>query len=302
MTELAPLLSYREVTRRFSQQKRPAVKGVSLDVNDGDILALIGESGSGKTTLLRLAAGLEAPDEGEVFLGGEVVADGSGIDVPPEKRRLGLMFQDGALFPHLKADKNIAYGLAGWDSNRIRARVAECIGMVDLQGKESRFPHELSGGERQRLALARALAPEPQLLLLDEPFSHLDPSLRRKLREEIRRILVNLGQTALLVTHDPEDALAIATRVAILDRGKVIQVGSPSEVYRGPVDQYCAERFGPANKVRNPETGEVTWTRPEDARWISCEVAEEGSMATVADVRPMGTVYEVSVVPDEDRL
>ena len=300
MTELAPLLSFREVTRRFSQQKFPAVKGVSLDVNDGDILALIGESGSGKTTLLRLAAGLEAPDEGEVFLGGEVVADGNGIDKPPEKRRLGLMFQDGALFPHLKADKNIAYGLTGWDSDRIRARVAECIRMVDLQGKESRFPHELSGGERQRLALARALAPEPQLLLLDEPFSHLDPSLRRKLREEIRRILVDLGQTALLVTHDPEDALAIATRVAILDRGKVIQVGSPSEVYQGPVDQYSAERFGPANKVRNPETGEVTWTRPEDARWISCEVAEEGSMVTVADVRPMGTVYEVSVVPDDD--
>ena len=300
MTELAPLLSYRKVTRRFSQQKYPAVKGVSLDVNDGDILALIGESGSGKTTLLRLAAGLEAPDEGEVFLGGEVVADGNGIDKPPEKRRLGLMFQDGALFPHLKADKNIAYGLTGWDSDRIRARVAECFRMVDLQGKESRFPHELSGGERQRLALARALAPEPQLLLLDEPFSHLDPSLRRKLREEIRRILVDLGQTALLVTHDPEDALAIATRVAILDRGSVIQVGSPSEVYQGPVDQYSAERFGPANKVRNPETGEVTWTRPEDARWISCEVAEEGSMVTVADVRPMGTVYEVSVVPDDD--
>ena len=159
MTELVTLLSFREVTRRFSQQKYPAVKGVSLDVNDGDILALIGESGSGKTTLLRLAAGLEAPDEGEVFLGGEVVADGNGIDKPPEKRRLGLMFQDGALFPHLKADKNIAYGLTGWDSDRIRARVAECIRMVDLQGKESRFPHELSGGERQRLALARALAP-----------------------------------------------------------------------------------------------------------------------------------------------
>ena len=300
MIESAPLLSYREVTRRFSQQNNPAVNGVSLDVNDGEILALIGESGSGKTTLLRLAAGLESPDGGEVLLGGEVVAGGNGRDVPPEKRRLGLMFQDGALFPHLKAEKNVAYGLRGWETDRIRARVSECLRMVDLEGKESRFPHELSGGERQRLALARALAPEPQLLLLDEPFSHLDPSLRRKLREEIRRILVDLGQTALLVTHDPEDALAIASRVAILDRGKVIQVGSPSEVYQAPADQYCAERFGPANKVRNAETGEVTWTRPEDARWISCEVAEEGSMATVADVRPMGTVYEVSVVPDDD--
>ncbi|NRB74003.1 MAG: ABC transporter ATP-binding protein [Verrucomicrobiales bacterium] len=300
MIESAPLLSYREVTRRFSQQNNPAVNGVSLDVNDGEILALIGESGSGKTTLLRLAAGLESPDGGEVLLGGEVVAGGNGREVPPEKRRLGLMFQDGALFPHLKAEKNVAYGLRGWEPDRIRARVSECLRMVDLEGKESRFPHELSGGERQRLALARALAPEPQLLLLDEPFSHLDPSLRRKLREEIRRILVDLGQTALLVTHDPEDALAIASRVAILDRGKVIQVGSPSEVYQAPADQYCAERFGPANKVRNAETGEVTWTRPEDARWISCEVAEEGSMATVADVRPMGTVYEVSVVPDDD--
>jgi len=300
MTSPGPLLSYREVTRRFSQQNHPAVERVSLDVNNGEILALIGESGSGKTTLLRLAAGLESPDEGEVILGGEVVVDGNGREVPPEKRRLGLMFQDGALFPHLKAEKNVAYGLRGWEPDRASRRVSECLQMVDLNGKESRFPHELSGGERQRLALARALAPEPRLLLLDEPFSHLDPPLRRKLREEIRRILVDLGQTALLVTHDPEDALAIATRVAILDRGKMVQTGSPTEVYQDPANQYCAERFGPANKVRDPETGEVTWTRPEDARWISCEVANEGSMSTITDVRPMGNLFEVSVVPDND--
>ncbi|MBP82407.1 MAG: hypothetical protein CMO61_01005 [Verrucomicrobiales bacterium] len=300
MTETDRLLSFREVTRCFAQQQCPAVDSVTLSVEKGEILALIGESGSGKTTLLRLAAGLEVPDGGEVLLEGEVVADGDGNLVPPEKRRLGLMFQDGALFPHLSAWKNVAYGLRGLESKVQKARISEILEMVDLTGKEKRFAHELSGGERQRLALGRALAPRPRLLLLDEPFSHLDPSLRRKLREEISNILTQLGQTALLVTHDPEDALAIASRVAILDRGRVVQTGLPSEVYQSPASRYCAERFGPANSVTDAMTGEVKWMRPEDARWISCEVADEGHMTTVASVRPMGNLYEVIVIPDDD--
>lgn len=293
-----PLLSFREVTRRFSRQDAPAVDRVCLDVEQGELFALIGESGSGKTTLLRLAAGLESPDEGEIWLGGRLVADGRASWVAPEKRQLGLMFQDGALFPHLNAWKNVAYGLRGDGAGERESRVKECLEMVDLEGKEMRFPHELSGGERQRLALARALAPRPKLLLLDEPFSHLDPALRRKLREEIREILTRLGQTALMVTHDPEDALAISTRVAILNGGKVSQVGRPSDVYRKPGDQYCAERFGPANRVRDRKSGEEIWTRPEDARWIACEIADEGDMVTVETVRPMGNVFEVRVAPD----
>lgn len=292
----SPMLSFRGVSRKYRQQNNPAVDGVDLDVQRGELLALIGESGSGKTTLLRLAAGLEKPDSGSIFLEGTCVAgdDCPGAMLPPEKRRLGLVFQDGALFPHLDVNKNVGYGLEKFRKDR----VDHCLEIVGLGGKEKRYPHELSGGERQRLALARAIAPEPRLLLLDEPFSHLDPALRRKLREEIREVLDRLGQTSLMVTHDPEDALAVASRVAILDHGKVLQTGSPSEVYRNPVSQYCAERFGPANRVVDRSSGETEWRRPEDARWIACEIADEGDMVTVENVRPMGHVYEVRVVPD----
>lgn len=300
MSESEPILSFEHVSRQYDAQSVPAVKDVSLEVMKGEVIALIGESGSGKTTLLRLAAGLEFPDSGKVFIGGETVADASAArsEVPPERRRLGLVFQDGALFPHLNASRNVAYGLRKQSRSEKASRVAECLELVDLKGKENRFPHELSGGERQRLALARALAPQPRLILLDEPFSHLDPTLRRKLREEIRSILSDLGQTALMVTHDPEDALAISTRVAILNEGQILQTGTPSQVYREPVDQYCAERFGPANGVRESETGELCWKRPEDARWISCEIADEGCMVTVESVRSMGHIWEVRVAPD----
>lgn len=301
MTESDAILTFDRISKQYRAQATPAVDGVTLRIREGEVVALIGESGSGKTTLLRLAAGLEFPDAGRVIIAGETVADAEDprSEVPPERRRLGLVFQDGALFPHLNAAKNVAYGLKGESRQEKADRVAECLELVDLRGKENRFPHELSGGERQRLALARALAPQPRLLLLDEPFSHLDPALRRKLREEIRSILGRLGQTALMVTHDPEDALAISSRVAILNEGRILQTGTPSGVYCEPVDQYCAERFGPANAVPDPGTGEVAWKRPEDARWISCELAEEGCMVTVDAVRPMGNIWEVRVTPDD---
>ncbi|MEM7603306.1 MAG: ABC transporter ATP-binding protein [Verrucomicrobiota bacterium] len=301
MTDQFPILSFHGVTKRYESQSDPAVRDVSLEIRKGEIVALIGESGSGKTTLLRLAAGLEFPDTGIVAIGGEAVADASAprAEIPPERRRLGLVFQDGALFPHLNAARNVAYGLKTKGRSERASRVTECLELVDLQGMEERFPHELSGGERQRLALARALAPQPRLILLDEPFSHLDPALRRKLREEIRSILESLEQTALMVTHDPEDALAISSRVAILERGKILQTGTPSEVYHEPVDQYCAERFGPANETLDPVTGATLWKRPEDARWISCDIADEGAMVTVESVRPMGHVWEVRVAPDD---
>lgn len=299
MSESIPLLSFRAVLRRYRGSLIAAVNGMDLDVFRGEILALIGESGSGKTTLLRLAAGLESPDGGEIVIEGRTVAGGSqSREVPPESRQLGLVFQDGALFPHLTVERNVAYGLGGQEKNTKADRIATCLELVGLGGKEKRFPHELSGGERQRLALARALAPEPKLLLLDEPFSHLDPALRRKLREEIRDILQRLGQTALLVTHDPEDALAIASRVAIIEDGSLRQTGTPAQVYREPVDQYCAERFGPANRVVDHESGAVRWKRPEDARWIPCELANEGDPVIVETIREMGAIYEVRVIPD----
>lgn len=295
------ILAFENVTRKYLSQENPAVDEVSLELPQGEVLALIGESGSGKTTLLRLAAGLESPDSGKVCIEGEVVADAASprSEVPPEKRRIGLVFQDGALFPHLNAVRNVAYGLKSLSREEIARRVSVCLELVDLSGKEKRFPHELSGGERQRLALARALAPQPRLLLLDEPFSHLDPALRRKLREEIRSILVSLGQTAMMVTHDPEDALAISTQVAILNEGKILQTGTPSEVYRDPVDQYCAERFGPANCVPDGENGALCWKRPEDAFWIpESEPDGNGTPVTVVSVRLLGANWEVRVLPE----
>jgi len=302
MSEAETILAFEKVSRQYASKSPPAVDEVSLEMSEGEIVALIGESGSGKTTLLRLAAGLEFPDAGVVRIGREVVADAASprSEVPPEKRRLGLVFQDGALFPHLNAARNVAYGLKRLQRAERDRRVAECLSLVDLSGKEKRFPHELSGGERQRLALARALAPQPRLILLDEPFSHLDPALRRRLREEIRSILDSLNQTALVVTHDPEDALAIASRVAILNQGRILQTGSPAEVYSNPVDRYCAERFGPANRVVDPSTGDVHWKRPEDAIWVDDVDREENGAVTVTSVRPVGNRLEVRVIPQVD--
>lgn len=302
MTVTPDILRFEEVSRYFVANETPAVDMVTLGIPEGEILALIGASGSGKTTLLRMAAGLDFPDGGRVFLGSERVADAadSAIRVPPERRQIGLVAQEGALFPHLTAARNVAYGLRGWDRGKAADRVSECLRIVDLSGKEGRFPHELSGGERQRLALARALAPSPKILLLDEPFSHLDPSLRRALREEIKTILSDLRQTALLVTHDPEDALAIAHRLAVMEAGRIIQEGAPVEVYRNPVNRYCAERFGPANEVLDPDTGETRWTRPEEARWLSCEVAAEGTAVTVLSLVPLGHLWEVRVRTEDD--
>ncbi|MCG8599238.1 MAG: ABC transporter ATP-binding protein [Verrucomicrobiales bacterium] len=303
MTDSPAILRFEDVSRRFAKNETPAVDRVSLDIPAGEIFALIGASGSGKTTLLRIAAGLDSPDSGKVYLGEICVADAGkpAQNLPPEHRQIGLVAQEGALFPHLNVTKNVAFGLAGWKREERDDRVAECLQIVDLGGKEKRFPHELSGGERQRLALARALAPGPEILLLDEPFSHLDPSLRRTLREEIKSILSELRQTALLVTHDPEDALAIAHHLAVLESGRVIQQGAPADVYRNPVNQYCAERFGAANGVLDPETGETKWTRPEEARWLSCEVADEGTAVTVLSVTPLGHLYEVRVQTDDEK-
>lgn len=299
--EIPSRLAFRQVSRKFQSRELPAVDGVSLDVPDGEVFALLGESGSGKTTLLRLAAGLETPDAGSVWLDGTCVAGDAreGKDLPPEKRRIGLVFQDGALFPHLNAEKNVAFGLSSWSREDRERRVKECLELVELAGFEKRFPHELSGGEGQRLSLARALAPEPQLLLLDEPFSHLDPALRRKLREELNHILERVEQTVLLVTHDPEDALTMASQVAILVQGKIRQVGVPSEVYRNPVDHYCGERFGPINEVPKPGSGATCWRRPEDATWQAVPEGGsdtmEGTVCHVVSVRPMGREFEVRV-------
>jgi iron(III) transport system ATP-binding protein len=206
------------------------------------MLTFVGESGCGKTTLLRLAAGLEAPDEGAVVLDGQTVADASHW-VPPERRGVGLVFQGGALFPHLTVERNVAYGLHDAPKRERAGIVEEMLALVGLPDYGRRFPHELSGGERQRLALARALAPRPGVVLLDEPFSNLDRCLRCALRDQIHHILKEVGTTSILVTHDTDDALKVGDRVAVFQNGVLEQVGTPREILDHPASDYCARLF-----------------------------------------------------------
>jgi iron(III) transport system ATP-binding protein len=223
-----------------------AVREVTLEIVHGELMAVLGPSGCGKTTLLRLIAGFEDPDRGRVTVGEETVA-GPGRIVPPEKRRVGMVFQDYALFPHLTVEANIGFGLSRRPRDEREALTRGTLELVGLQHKASRYPHELSGGERQRVALARALAPEPEVVLLDEPFSSLDATLRGDLRREVELILRDAEATALLVTHDQEEALSLADRLAVMREGRIVQVGAPEEVYGRPASRWAAQFVGEVN-------------------------------------------------------
>jgi iron(III) transport system ATP-binding protein len=240
----APFLSCEGVNKRFGAVK--AVEEVSFGVEKGHAFALLGPSGCGKTTLLRLIAGFERPDGGMIRLGGRVIS-GRGTMMPPERRRIGLVFQDYALFPHMSVRDNVAFGLK---RNGRNGRVEELLGVVGLSGLGGRMPHELSGGQQQRVALARTLAAEPELVLLDEPFSNLDPSLRGRLRTEVRGILASLGMTAVFVTHDQEEALSLAERLGVMMDGRILQTGRPEEVYMAPASREVGEFLGDANFLR----------------------------------------------------
>jgi iron(III) transport system ATP-binding protein len=218
-----------------------AVRGAQLVVRAGELLALVGPSGCGKTTLLRAIAGFEVPRHGTITIGG-VLAAGDGAWVPPERRCVGMVFQEGALFPHLSVRENVAFGVK---DRAERARSAErALALVGLGALAERYPAELSGGEQQRVALARALAPAPRLILLDEPFANLDAGLRQRVRDEVRAILRAAGATAVLVTHDQEEALSFADRIAVMSGGEILQVGTPREIYERPRTLEVALFFG----------------------------------------------------------
>ncbi|MFD7552531.1 ABC transporter ATP-binding protein [Streptomyces sp. NPDC059578] len=229
----------------------PVLDGVDLTVPEGEVAALLGPSGCGKTTLLRVIAGFLDPDAGEVSVGGRTVS-GPGVRIPPQRRGIGLVAQEGALFPHLSVARNVAFGLRGAPRGERRSRTAEMLELVGLGDFGERMPHELSGGQQQRVALARALAPRPALVLLDEPFNALDSGLRAGLRSDVRTALRAAGATALLVTHDQEEALSSADRVAVLRAGRVVQCAPPEELYARPADPWVASFVGAA--VRLPGT------------------------------------------------
>jgi len=249
-----PVVRISSVEKRFGSEGPVAVRSFDLEVQPGEILCLLGPSGCGKTTLLRLIAGFEAPDQGRVEVGGRVVA-GDGVWVQPERRRIGFVFQDFALFPHMSVLDNVAFGLPGRSRAERRERAAKVLALVGLTVFQQRFPHQLSGGQQQRVALARAIATEPHLLLLDEPFSNLDAALRGATRDEVRSILKRTGTTAVMVTHDQEEALSVADRVAVMRAGQLEQLGTPEEVYLEPRTAFVAGFLGRTNLLRGIADG-----------------------------------------------
>jgi ABC-type Fe3+/spermidine/putrescine transport system ATPase subunit len=234
------------LTRRFPGAAAAAVDGVSLSVPRGAILALLGPSGSGKTTTLRLLAGFEVPDAGRVIVDGEDVTA-----LPPARRRFGMVFQHYALFPHLDVAENVAFGLEaqGVPADRRARRVADALAQVDLAGFERRRVTELSGGQQQRVALARALAPEPRVLLLDEPLSNLDPALRERTRRELRAVIERVGITTVIVTHEQEEAFDLGDRIAVLRDGRLEQEGTPEALYGSPATPFVAGFVGRSSTV-----------------------------------------------------
>jgi putative spermidine/putrescine transport system ATP-binding protein len=251
-------ISLRGVTKRFGATT--AVDALSLEIREGELVSVVGGSGCGKTTTLRMIAGFERPDGGEIAFDGRVVND-----VPPRKRGVGIVFQSYALFPTMTVAENIAFGLrvAGWRETQIRERVTEMLELTKLAGLEGRYANQLSGGQQQRVALARALARRPHILLLDEPLSALDAKIRLRLRGELRKIQQDLGITTLYVTHDQEEALSIADRIAVMANGRLEQVGRPEEVYGAPRTQFVADFIGIANllgcRVVSASAGLVDW-------------------------------------------
>jgi len=312
-------LELRSVSRRYGEVR--AVEDVSLAVGAGEIFCLLGASGSGKTTLLRLLAGFEVPSAGDIFIAGQRMND-----VPPYRRPVNLMFQQYALFPHLTVAENVAYGLQreGLPRAEIRTRVGEMLARVALGGLERRLPQQLSGGQQQRVALARALVKRPRLLLLDEPLGALDRRLREQTQFELVNLQESLGVTFLVVTHDQDEAMRLGSRIGVMDRGRIVQVGTPREVYEFPASRFVADFVGSVNliEVANLVAGPEGWRcealalgcrlrlpaaplpggrtpvavalRPEKVR---LSVASEGG-ATAVENAVAGTIEEIAYLGD----
>jgi iron(III) transport system ATP-binding protein len=282
---------------------------INLTVETGEFVCLLGPSGCGKTSTLRICAGLETPASGRVIMDDQVITDGPNV-LAPEKRNIGFLFQDFALFPHMNVFDNVAFGLKGESKNFVEERVEEVLKQVRMERYAKALPHTLSGGQQQRIALARALAPNPSIILLDEPFSGLDAGLRAEIRDETMHVLKKNNVAAVMVTHDPEEAMFMANRIVLMKDGSIVQNGAPSELYLNPVDHFAASFFGevntvkghvqngqahtligsvPANDFKDGEMVDVL-VRPENihVRPQSSEDQQKGLMTTVNAVRYLG--------------
>jgi putrescine transport system ATP-binding protein len=286
-----PLVRFDAVTKRFGDTL--AVDALSLDIFPGEFFALLGPSGCGKSTLLRLLAGFETPSAGRVLL------DGMAIDaVPPHRRPVNMMFQNYALFPHLTVEGNVAFGLKqeGCPRSEIAARVAEMLALVKLAPLARRKPHQLSGGQRQRVALARSLVKRPRVLLLDEPLAALDKQLRGETQFELMELQARLGTTFVIVTHDQEEAMTVAHRMAVMDRGRIVQVGTPAEVYEQPNSRYVASFVGDVNLIE----GRLAATGPSGSL-IDSAAGAKLAISQRVDADPGATVW-VALRPEKLRV
>ncbi|HYE46913.1 MAG TPA: ABC transporter ATP-binding protein [Caulobacter sp.] len=287
-----PLVRFEAVTRRFGTHA--AVNGVSLDIYPGEFFALLGPSGCGKTTLMRMLAGFETPDAGRITLGGEDLAG-----IPPHRRPVNMMFQSYALFPHLTVEQNVGFGLRqeGLPKGEVTARVAEMLDLVKLRPFARRKPDQLSGGQKQRVALARAIARKPKMLLLDEPLGALDKKLREETQFELMDLQAELGMTFLIVTHDQEEAMVMADRIAVMREGEIAQIGRPEQVYEAPASRYVAEFLGDVNLF----DARVSEIEHPMARLAAAESAE-GFYVHDDDCPPAGSEVSLAVRPEKMRI
>jgi putrescine transport system ATP-binding protein len=286
---MAALVSFEHVSKRFGDFT--ALDGVTLDIFPQEFFALLGPSGCGKTTLLRLLAGFEKPDAGRVVLDGEDLAG-----VPPYRRPVNMMFQSYALFPHMTVAANVAFGLKqdALPKDEVAARVEAMLALVQMTAFASRKPDQLSGGQRQRVALARSLAKRPKVLLLDEPLAALDRKLREETRFELKALQKKLGTTFVIVTHDQDEAMTVADRIAVMDRARLVQVGAPAEVYQRPATRWVAGFVGEVNLINAPDGKGVLALRPEKIR-IARVQSEKAVSGVVTEIGYLGptSVYKI---------
>ncbi|MGF1680715.1 ABC transporter ATP-binding protein [Photobacterium minamisatsumaniensis] len=285
-------LSVTNLTCKYNGQA--VLENLSLPVKDNEIVCLLGASGCGKTTLLKAIAGLLPLESGEISINNRTIAD-STTWLPPEKRNIGMIFQDYALFPHLTVAENIAFGLRDWDKARVTAKVQEMLTLVHLTGLDTRYPHQLSGGQQQRVAIARALACEPDLILLDEPFSNIDTQVRHGLIKEIRRIFKAQGVTAIFVTHSREEAFAFSDRMAVMNNGVIEQFGSATELYYQPSSRFVAEFLGTGSYLPAQVTGTGSLTTPFGAINVSNDLPYEPESKVEWMLRPQNLKLKLEV-------